>query len=286
MGEQRQPVTVGEVAEKVGADRATAYRMLMTLVQAGYVRRDADGQALPAELQGALARAGTWSTRTSGPARSSRPCAASPRRPPRPCTTRCSTATRRCCSSAPRAAQRVAVDFQIGDRSPLHCTSIGKVLLAYQRRSRRRGRHRGRPAQGRAEHHHRPRGAAARAGAGPGAGLRLRRSRVRARHALRGGAGVRERRRGARRASPSPARAAASTRRSSMPCARSPSAMPKTCRCGWAATSRGQPAIDRCRGAPRETRTPDLLITNQSLYRLSYRGTAASIAGRGRADQS
>jgi DNA-binding IclR family transcriptional regulator len=30
-----------------------------------------------------------------------------------------------------KGAQRVAVDFQIGDRSPLHCTSIGKVLLAY-----------------------------------------------------------------------------------------------------------------------------------------------------------
>ena len=40
MGEQRRPVTVAEVAEQVGADRATAYRMLMTLVQAGYVRRD------------------------------------------------------------------------------------------------------------------------------------------------------------------------------------------------------------------------------------------------------
>jgi DNA-binding IclR family transcriptional regulator len=27
--------------------------------------------------------------------------------------------------------QRVSVDFQIGDRSPLPCTSIGKVLMAY-----------------------------------------------------------------------------------------------------------------------------------------------------------
>jgi IclR family acetate operon transcriptional repressor len=26
----------------------------------------------------------------------------------------------------------VAVDFQVGDRSSLHCTSIGKALLAYQ----------------------------------------------------------------------------------------------------------------------------------------------------------
>jgi DNA-binding IclR family transcriptional regulator len=28
--------------------------------------------------------------------------------------------------------QLVTIDFQIGDRAPLHCTSIGKVLLAYQ----------------------------------------------------------------------------------------------------------------------------------------------------------
>lgn len=31
-----------------------------------------------------------------------------------------------------KGSQLVNVDFQIGDRSPLHCTSIGKVLLAYQ----------------------------------------------------------------------------------------------------------------------------------------------------------
>jgi len=31
-----------------------------------------------------------------------------------------------------KGSQLVIVDFQIGDRSPLHCTSIGKVLLAYQ----------------------------------------------------------------------------------------------------------------------------------------------------------
>lgn len=31
-----------------------------------------------------------------------------------------------------KGSQLVTVDFQIGDRVPLHCTSIGKVLLAYQ----------------------------------------------------------------------------------------------------------------------------------------------------------
>ena len=40
LGARGCPLTVSEVAEEVGADRATAYRMLTTLVQAGYARRD------------------------------------------------------------------------------------------------------------------------------------------------------------------------------------------------------------------------------------------------------
>jgi DNA-binding IclR family transcriptional regulator len=31
-----------------------------------------------------------------------------------------------------KGTQRVSVDFKIGDRAPLHCTSIGKALLAFQ----------------------------------------------------------------------------------------------------------------------------------------------------------
>ena len=34
--------------------------------------------------------------------------------------------------------------------------------------------------------------------------------------------------------------------------------------------------FDMENGAPRETRTPDPLITNQTLYQLSYRGTAGA----------
>jgi DNA-binding IclR family transcriptional regulator len=31
-----------------------------------------------------------------------------------------------------KGTQLVSVDFKIGDRAPLHCTSIGKALLAFQ----------------------------------------------------------------------------------------------------------------------------------------------------------
>ena len=35
MGEQRRPLSVAEVAGRFSGDRATVYRLLMTLVQAG-----------------------------------------------------------------------------------------------------------------------------------------------------------------------------------------------------------------------------------------------------------
>ena len=129
-----------------------------------------------------------------------------------------------------KGSQRVAVDFQIGDRSPLHCTSIGKVLLAYHRPAAVEAVIAAGLPQGRAQHHHRARGAArASCAAVRAQGYAYRRPGVRPRHALRGGAGLRERRRGARRASRSPARAAASTEQSSTVCAVSSSAMPKLC---------------------------------------------------------
>jgi hypothetical protein len=39
-------------------------------------------------------------------------------------------------------------------------------------------------------------------------------------------------------------------------------------------------------GAPRETRTPDPLITNQMLYQLSYRGTFPAFTASGAAVQA
>src|SRR5262245_31266343 len=44
IGEQRRPITVAEVAGAIGADRATAYRMLLTLVQSGFVLKEADAK--------------------------------------------------------------------------------------------------------------------------------------------------------------------------------------------------------------------------------------------------
>ena len=129
IGEQRRPVSVLQVADGIGADRVTAYRMLMTLVQAGYVARHGDKAyglglkllTLTRHLVGEderavhiLAALGAISEETGE-------------------TVHYSALERDGAVLVYRAkgTQRVAVDFQIGDRSPLHCTSIGKVLLAY-----------------------------------------------------------------------------------------------------------------------------------------------------------
>lgn len=129
LGEQRRAVTVLQVAEALGADRTSTYRMLLTLVQAGYVARDGDktyrlslkaltlARNLVAEDERAQQIVATLRAISDATGE----------------TVHYSVLERDSAVLVFRAkgTQRVAVDFQIGDRSPLHCTSIGKVLLAY-----------------------------------------------------------------------------------------------------------------------------------------------------------
>lgn len=128
MGEQGRALSVMDVAQGVGVDRATAYRMLLTLVQAGYVLRDDKTYRLSFKLL-SLARHLVHDNERSLQ------------------ITQC---LKQICEETGetvhysaldqdnavlvfrvKGIQRVSVDFQIGDRSPLACTSIGKVLLAY-----------------------------------------------------------------------------------------------------------------------------------------------------------
>lgn len=131
VGGQRRPVTVAEVAEGISSDRATAYRMLMTLVQAGYVHKTADAKhyrltfqvlSLARHLLGEDERAGLILACLRAISEETGE------------TVHYSVLDRDAAVLVYRAkgTQRVAVDFRIGDRSPLHCSSIGKVLLAFQ----------------------------------------------------------------------------------------------------------------------------------------------------------
>lgn len=129
VGEQRQPVTAANVAAGLGVDRATAYRMLMTLVQAGYVSRVAEGGfRLSFKLLSLTRHLASEDERTRHILETLRAISEETGE-----TAHYSVLEQQSAVLVLRVkgTQRVAVDFQIGDRSPLHCTSIGKVLLAY-----------------------------------------------------------------------------------------------------------------------------------------------------------
>lgn len=131
LGEQRNPVTVMEVAAGVGVDRATAYRMLMTLFQAGYVRRDAVLKNY--RLSFKVLSLGQYILDDGERAGMIMEC-----------LRKISQETGETVHYAVldddvavllyrvKGTQRVAVDFHIGARSPLTVSSVGKVLLAFQ----------------------------------------------------------------------------------------------------------------------------------------------------------
>ena len=130
MSEAAGPVTVADIAAGIGADRSTAYRMLLTLSEAGYVVREPAGRRYRLgyrllSLSRSLLRDGERSTLIMA-------CLERIARDTRE-TAHFSVLDRDAAVLVYRAkgTQLVAVDFQIGDRSPLHCTSIGKVFLAF-----------------------------------------------------------------------------------------------------------------------------------------------------------
>jgi DNA-binding IclR family transcriptional regulator len=131
LGDAGQPVAVSTVAEAIGADRSTAYRMLMTLADAGYVTRDATGKLyrLGYKLL-SLSRSILNGDETSALILAAiQKLSAETGETVHYCVLdRDATVL----VMRAKGTQLVSVDFQIGDRSPLHCTSIGKLLLAYQ----------------------------------------------------------------------------------------------------------------------------------------------------------
>ena len=131
LAEAGRPVSVAEVAESIRADRSTAYRMLMTLHAAGYVTRDASQKnyQLGYKLLSLSRRLLNGNDRADLINEILRQMADRSGETVHYCVLdRDATVL----VYRAKGTQLVAVDFQIGDRSPLHCTSIGKALLAYQ----------------------------------------------------------------------------------------------------------------------------------------------------------
>jgi DNA-binding IclR family transcriptional regulator len=126
-----QSVPLSYVADSVDIDKSTTYRMLNTLVEAGYVIRDEVSKRYSLSYKVVyLSRNLLAENEVS--------------RLSRQILEELTTITQETVHlnilddhqtvliQKVKGTQLVAVDFQIGDRSRLHCTSIGKALLAFQ----------------------------------------------------------------------------------------------------------------------------------------------------------
>jgi len=131
VSEAKTPLSSKEVAGLMNCDKITAYRMLLTLEAAGYIKHDpitnryslsykviSLGRNLLAENE--VSRMVTQTMRDLSAATLE--------------TLHFSVldGNRSVLVNRIKGSQLVTVDFQIGDRAELHCTSIGKVLLAFQ----------------------------------------------------------------------------------------------------------------------------------------------------------
>lgn len=131
VADSTHPVSLSDVAERVGTDKSTAYRMLTTLVDAGYVVQDNASKQyslsykvvslsrnLLAENEVFLLSRQMLERVKQATGESVHLCVLD--------------GQQTVLVQKIKGSQLVAVDFQIGDRSPLHCTAIGKALLAFQ----------------------------------------------------------------------------------------------------------------------------------------------------------
>ncbi len=131
VAEAPQPISLTEVADRVDADKSTAYRMLTTLVDAGYIARDETSKRYRLSYKvvslsrNLLAENEVFQLSHQILERVS----AITRETVHLCVL---DGHQTVLVQKVKGTQLVAVDFQIGDRSLLHCTSIGKVLLAFQ----------------------------------------------------------------------------------------------------------------------------------------------------------
>lgn len=125
------PLGVGDIARLTGLDRATCYRMLRTIEQAGYIVRDSTTKGFrPSRRIISLAKNLMGDDE-------SRMLVARTLKQISQVTGETSHFSEIDGDSAvltqrSKGAQLVAVDFQIGERYPLHTTSVGKSILAHQ----------------------------------------------------------------------------------------------------------------------------------------------------------
>ena len=131
VAESPQPISLSKVAESVRIDKSTAYRMLNTLVEAGYVVRDDVSKRYSLSYKVVFLSRNLLAENEVS-------------RLSRQVLEQLTATTQETAYlnildghqsiviQKVKGTQLIGVDFQIGDRSPLHCTAIGKALLAFQ----------------------------------------------------------------------------------------------------------------------------------------------------------
>jgi DNA-binding IclR family transcriptional regulator len=126
-----RPLSLGEVSHRAGLDKSAAHRMLATLVHAGYVHQDPETRRYAMGYRVvSLSRNLLAENEVVRLARQTLERIAAETREGVHLEVLDGTET--VLVQHVKGTQLVAVDFQVGDRSALHSTSIGKVLLAFQ----------------------------------------------------------------------------------------------------------------------------------------------------------
>ena len=126
-----QAITISEVARDAGIDRSTAYRMLGTLQEAGYITQDETTKRFKLSYKViSLSRNLMIDNETNSLFYRTLKNIADITQETVGMSVLDGLQT--VLVQQVKGGQRVNVVFQIGDRSELYCTSIGKLLLAYQ----------------------------------------------------------------------------------------------------------------------------------------------------------
>jgi IclR family KDG regulon transcriptional repressor len=126
-----QSISISEVAEKVHVDRSTAYRMLSTLQVAGYITQDESTKRFKLNYK-VISLSRNLMIDNEVSSLFHRTMNAITDATQETVGLSVLDGLQTVLVQQVRGTQRVNVAFQVGDRSELHCTSIGKLLLAYQ----------------------------------------------------------------------------------------------------------------------------------------------------------
>ena len=125
------PITAREAADRTKTDRATAYRLLMTFVEAGYVTHDEETKRF--EMGFKLVSLAHSLLQEDQKIESIRDVM---RQVSLQSTEACHYSILEGSESVitlrERGKQLVTVDFEVGSRSDLYCTAGGKAILAFQ----------------------------------------------------------------------------------------------------------------------------------------------------------